>query len=633
MKDTIDHLAIEEGSFEETAETEEQLEIAAYMDLRSTQQSDKNQQSGSAESNSGAKKPTSSQTIEQSINTLINQSSESQRDVPDGEIDQLSDIVNDLKLDQKKAPPINEQIAKIVHGLMREKLTDEVLTARQYRYNTPENCEYLTSTKARDKILKDALDDPELIRAATDAIALIGAANFELNMRRRENIKPELNEDYKHLCSSSVPFTDFLFGNDADLSKQLKDLAEATKVSKKLNPKVEGHKSNGYRAWRDITDDPEVLDWVEHCHLEFVDDVSRVQELGYKVIKFNDTESAIIDSEIVKLLNKGVIVESPHSQGEFVSSIFLRLKKNGVDYRMILNLKELNQFIVYRHFKMDSLKTVTDLMTQGCFMASVDIRDTYYTVSIAIEHQKYLKFMWRDELYRYTCLPNGLASAPRIFNKLLKAMFNVLRKKGNFPIHEEKSVLVPPQVLTCQGFVLNSITMTVQLTDSRKEKLKNTCLNLVNKENSTVQQVAEVIGLLVSSFPETLQKRGFSERATNIVLQSWRQSSQKQYDAHIRKWLLFCTKRQADPTCHTIDLAVEFLTTLYDEGLSYSSINSATLDSPASAHHTFGGHPDVKRFMKGVFQSRPPLPSYSKTWSELGTPVHWHYGQLPRTLS
>lgn len=288
-------------------------------------------------------------------------------------------------------------------------------------------------------------------------------------------------------------------------------------------------------AWRDITDDPEVLDWVEHCHLEFVDDVSPVQELGYKVIKFNDTESAIIDSEIVKLLNKGVIVESTHSQGEFVSSIFLRLKKNGVDYRMILNLKELNRFIVYRHFKMDSLKTVTDLMTQGCFMASVDIRDAYYTVPIAIEHQKYLKFMWRDKLYQYTCLPNGLASAPRIFTTLLKPVFNVLRQKGylsslyiddcylqgasygecyenvletvmllrelGFPIHEEKSVLVPSQVLTCLGFVLNSITMTVQLTDSRKEKLKNACLNLVNKENCTVQQVAEVIGLLVSSLP------------------------------------------------------------------------------------------------------------------------------------
>ena len=288
-------------------------------------------------------------------------------------------------------------------------------------------------------------------------------------------------------------------------------------------------------ALKDITDDPEVLDYVEHCHLEFIDGVPPVQETDYKIIQFNDAESAIIDSEIVKLLNKGVIVESTHSQGEFVSSIFLRLKKNGVDYRMILNLKELNKSIVYRHFKMDSLKTVTDLMTQGCFMASVDIKDAYYTVSIAAEHQKYLKFRWRDKLYQYTCLPNGLASASRIFTKLLKPVLSILRQKGylsssyiddcylkgatygechdnvketvmllgdlGFPIHNEKSVLMPSPVLTFLGFVLNSITMTVQLTESRKQKLKNACLNLVNKDTCTVQNVAEVSGLIVSSFP------------------------------------------------------------------------------------------------------------------------------------
>ena len=289
MKDTIDQLVIEEGLLEEN---DEQLQIAAKTDERSVEQSDKTQQSGSAESNNGAKKPTSGESTEQSINTLISQGSVSQQDAC-GKIELLSGIANDLKLDQKKAPAVNEQIAKIVHGLLREKLTDEVLTATQNRYNTPENCDCLTSmkvnhliwdklksdtrsvdiklqrvqsnlvkglvpivsvieklVKARDKIPKDALDVPELIRAATDAIALVGAANFELNMRRRDNIKPELNEDYKHLCSSSVPFTEFLFGNDADLSKQLKDLAEATKVSKKLNPKADGHKSNGYRGYK-----------------------------------------------------------------------------------------------------------------------------------------------------------------------------------------------------------------------------------------------------------------------------------------------------------------------------------------------------------------------------------------------
>ena len=122
-------------------------------------------------------------------------------------------------------------------------------------------------------------------------------------------------------------------------------------------------------------------------------------------------------------------------QREILSPLFfLRLKKKGIVYRMILNFKELNKFVAYQHFKMDSLKCVTSLMTQGCYMASVDTRDSYYTVPVALEHQKYLKFTWRDKLYQYTCLPNGLASAPKLFTKLLKPVFKVCRKKGHLSL-------------------------------------------------------------------------------------------------------------------------------------------------------------------------------------------------------
>ena len=47
--------------------------------------------------------------------------------------------------------------------------------------------------------------------------------------------------------------------------------------------------------------------------------------------------------------------------------------------------------------------------------------------------------------------------------------------KNCLPICYEKSVLVPAQMLTFLGFVLNSVTMTVQLTTERKDKLENAC--------------------------------------------------------------------------------------------------------------------------------------------------------------
>ena len=235
------------------------------------------QQSGAAERNEQL------MAVPQSdIDELINQNSRqpgegTSTQTACNDIQVLSGIANDLKLEQKKAPAINAQLAKIVQSLMREKLDDEVLTETKKRFLVPENCKCLTTTKvnhliwdqlkpetrsldvklqkvqahivkgvtpivkiiqallqAKDKIPNEALNVEDLLKAGTDAIALFGAANYELNMRRRDSIKHELNDDYRHLCSPTVPFTEFLFGDDVELSKQLKDLTEATKVGKKL---------------------------------------------------------------------------------------------------------------------------------------------------------------------------------------------------------------------------------------------------------------------------------------------------------------------------------------------------------------------------------------------------------------
>ena len=60
-------------------------------------------------------------------------------------------------------------------------------------------------------------------------------------------------------------------------------------------------------------------------------------------------------------------------------------------------------------------------------MASVDLKDAYCTDPIDFSHQKYLKFCFDGQYFQYNCLPNGLASAPRIFTKLLKPVYSARR--------------------------------------------------------------------------------------------------------------------------------------------------------------------------------------------------------------
>ena len=51
-------------------------------------------------------------------------------------------------------------------------------------------------------------------------------ANWKLNMKRRELIKPDLNPPYTRLCKEEVKLSSKLFGED--LSKQLKEMTEAS---------------------------------------------------------------------------------------------------------------------------------------------------------------------------------------------------------------------------------------------------------------------------------------------------------------------------------------------------------------------------------------------------------------------
>lgn len=79
---------------------------------------------------------------------------------------------------------------------------------------------------------------------------------------------------------------------------------------------------------------------------------------------------------------------------------------------------------------MENLKCAITLMSPNCYMASIDLKDTYHSVPIDTNHRKYLRFKWKNQLFQFTCLPNGLSSAPRIFTKLMKPAYSVLPCKG-----------------------------------------------------------------------------------------------------------------------------------------------------------------------------------------------------------
>ena len=72
----------------------------------------------------------------------------------------------------------------------------------------------------------------------------------------------------------------------------------------------------------------------------------------------------MINTEIMKLLVNGVIIECEQDKIGVISTIFTRQKKD-LSFRTILNLKDMNQYVNYQHFKMESLNDVFKIIKKG----------------------------------------------------------------------------------------------------------------------------------------------------------------------------------------------------------------------------------------------------------------------------
>ena len=180
--------------------------------------------------------------------------------------------------------------------------------------------------------------------------------------------------------------------------------------------------------WSKLTSDWRILREIKGHQLEFKS--APVQERPPFNINFSSKENDVIRNEIDTLLAKGAISVSQHEEGEFISNIFVVEKKESGKFRVILNVKGLNEFVEKHHIKMDTLLSALALIEQGDWMTSIDFTDAYYSIPIDKEFRKFLKFEFEGVLYHYNVLPFGLSSAPRLFTKVLKVPLSVLREKG-----------------------------------------------------------------------------------------------------------------------------------------------------------------------------------------------------------
>jgi hypothetical protein len=271
---------------------------------------------------------------------------------------------------------------------------------------------------------------------------------------------------------------------------------------------------------------------------------------------FAQEKTEALDKEIWALLEKGAIEETENEPGQFLGFVFPRPKRDG-SIRPIFNLKELNQFIPYEHFKMEGVHLALDMIRKDSWFTKLDLKDAYMSILMEEKIRKFLKFRWQGRLFQYRTCPFGLASAPRMFTKVLKPVCATLRKLGiqmviylddmifihndpvsltaqtqtavwllqrlGFMINWEKSQLRPTQVIDFLGFQLDSVNLKVQLPAEKVRDIQNSCRTLIRKKRVTAREVAAVLGKLVAAVraivPGPLHYRTLQMCQTQALLQ------------------------------------------------------------------------------------------------------------------
>ena len=234
-----------------------------------------------------------------------------------------------------------------------------------------------------------------------------------------------------------------------------------------------------------------------------------------------------------QLLNKNAVelVQNPQSLG-FYNRLFLVPKPNK-QWRPILDLSKLNNYLKTQSFKMETPETIRTSLQTGEWVTSVDFKDTYFHIPINSQSRKYMRFHIQDRTYQFKALPFGLSTAPMEFTVIAKEVKWLAMRQGirihqylddwlvrasshrvclqhtqtlvtlcrelGWLVNEEKSELEPKQVFNFVGYRFDLKQGRVTPTTERWQALQSKIREILSSPNCPTRSLMSLIGLLTAT--------------------------------------------------------------------------------------------------------------------------------------
>ena len=184
-----------------------------------------------------------------------------------------------------------------------------------------------------------------------------------------------------------------------------------------------------------------------------------------------------------KIIRKNTIELVPLDQvgRGYYSTFFVVPKKDG-GLRPILNLRQLNTHLIIPHFKMETLRSIMKSLVPGDWAFSVDLTDAYLHLAVHPQYRKYLGFCVQGIHYQFRAIPFGLATAPRLFTKVMSTVGSYLRKQQIYihmylddwlVKHQDRSLLIQHRTMIID--LLQRLGLLINHEKSRVTQLVISC--------------------------------------------------------------------------------------------------------------------------------------------------------------
>lgn len=111
---------------------------------------------------------------------------------------------------------------------------------------------------------------------------------------------------------------------------------------------------------------------------------------------------------------------------------------------------------------------------------------------------------------------------------------------------------------------------------------------------------------------------GLSPDAFRLISELWTSGTRKAYRLAWNKWICWCIQRDFNPISTDVVHVINFLTELFESGLSYRTVN--IYRSAISAGHSLidglpvGQNTLTRRIMRSIRVLKPPIPKYTSLW-------------------